>query len=295
MPDSRLLVDLFHLVRRNRFLWFFGLFAGTGSFNFSFNFPTGDDSGGSADSASSIDPAVVVAIAGGALLLLLVFLALSAISQGALADSVAALYRGEERRFGIAWTAGRSTFWRVVGLFILTGLIGLGLLLLIVLPLGGLVFGVFSATDEVAARIVVAVLAGLGALALLLVVFVPYSVIVQFAIRGVTLRRSRIRESLRAGWQLFRHNLGASLLTVGIQYGIAIAAGFVIGIVTVVVAIPLVILLLATDASAVAIGAAIFGAVLLLPVLLAASGALGAYNHGLWTLSYLRLAGPSAT
>jgi ABC-type sugar transport system permease subunit len=84
------------------------------------------------------------------------------ISHGALAESVAALHRGETRRFGLAFRTGTRNFWRVLGQILLFLGIVLGLLLVVGIPLALLVAGAF-ATDSTALRataVVVAVLVG---------------------------------------------------------------------------------------------------------------------------------------
>ena len=63
--------------------------------------------------------AVIIVFVLLALVLFVIFLALVVISNGGLADSVAAIERGERRRFGSTWRAGTSRFWRVLGYCIL--------------------------------------------------------------------------------------------------------------------------------------------------------------------------------
>ncbi len=47
MPYLDLIKDAFHIVRRRRYLWFYGLFAGGASFNFQGSFPTDSEDGSS--------------------------------------------------------------------------------------------------------------------------------------------------------------------------------------------------------------------------------------------------------
>ncbi len=49
-------------------------------------------------------------------LIFLVLLFLRMLSHGGLVEGVAALHRGETRRFSSTWRAGLSHFWRVLGL-----------------------------------------------------------------------------------------------------------------------------------------------------------------------------------
>jgi hypothetical protein len=108
-----LIRDAFWITLRNRYLWFFGFFAGVGcSSNFNFNFPRGgggfDDNDFDRSSASSqffgqlpfdgpLSGVGVAALIGLVLLGLLTFLVvviLAVISNGGLADSVVAIDRG---------------------------------------------------------------------------------------------------------------------------------------------------------------------------------------------------------
>ena len=106
-------------------------------------------------------------------LIVLLYVVMSLTFQGALAESVAALDRGQNHRFSSAFGAGVSNFWRVLGYFLLLVLISLGLLLAIGIPLALLVTVVFAGTAA-GARILTMVLAALVGFVLLLVVFVPF-------------------------------------------------------------------------------------------------------------------------
>ncbi|MBA3420681.1 MAG: hypothetical protein H0U12_02095 [Thermoleophilaceae bacterium] len=299
MSYRDLLRDSFRITRHNRYLWFFGLFAGT-SFNFpSFNANFG---GGGGDSGSDSDrtgvgdflppPEVLIAIGVGVLVLVLLFVALSVISQGALAESVAAIYRGEQRSFRTAWRAGTSRFWRVLGLVVLLALIAIGLLLLVAIPLGGLVAGTFAATEAPGVRIPVVVIAVLIGIVAFICLFVPLSIAVQLALRELVVGGERPTAAIRGGYRLFRRHLGTSLLLWLIQIGIGIGAAIAILIVAlvagVILALPAILLAVAELIGA-AIVVGVAAALVLLVPLLAAFGALGAFGHSFWTLAWLRL------
>ncbi|MDQ4072636.1 MAG: hypothetical protein M3088_07170 [Actinomycetota bacterium] len=296
MSYRDLLKDSFRITRHNRYLWFFGLFAGT-----AFNFPSfGGDFGGGRDSnfgrAGFEDfrppPEVLIAIGLGVLLLVLLLAALSVISQGALAESVAAIDRGQQRSFRTAWRAGTSRFWRVLGQLVLLALIALGLLLVVAIPVGGLVAGTFAATEALAARIPVVVIAVLIAIVALIFLFIPLSIVFQLSLRELVVGGARPTSAIRGGYRLVRDNLGTSLLLWLIQVGIAIGAIIAILLVALVVglilALPAILLVIADlIGAAIVVGAA--AALVLLVPLLAAFGALGAFGHSFWTLAWLRL------
>ena len=289
-----LLTTSFRITWRHRYLWFFGFFAGT-----AFNFPSfgGNFGGDSGLDQAGLDnllpsPQVLVAIGLGVALLVLAFAALSIISQGALAESVAAIDRGEPRNFRAAWRAGTSRFWRVLGQLVLLALAGVGLLLLVALPLGGLVAGTFAVTEAPGARIAIVVVAVLVAIVAFIGLFVPLSIVVQLSLRELVVGGERPTDAIRRGYRLFRRQLGKSLLLWLIQVGIAIGAAIAILLAALVagvlLAIPAILLAVAELIGA-AIVVGIAAALVLLGPLLAAFGALGAFGHSFWTLAWLRL------
>lgn len=187
-----------------------------------------------------------------------------------------------------------SNFWRVLGYFLLLVLISLGLLLAFGIPLALLVTVVFAGTEATGARRLTVVLAALVGFVLLLVVFVPLIVVWQLGLREVVLRREGVTGSIGSGYHLFRRNLGKSLLLLVIQIAISIRAGVALLIATLLLGLLLAapaLILFAADLDAAGIVAGIVAGLILLPLLLVASGALGAFNHSYLTPVYLRLTG----
>jgi hypothetical protein len=233
------------------------------------------------------------------LVIALFFIILAIISQGALADSVAALDRGQGRRFGSAFTSGMGNFWRVLGYYVVFFLIALGLLVLIAIPVVLLIGGTFAATQSTGARVSVAVVVGILAVLLLIVVFIPLSIIGQYALRDIVVRRERVLGSVGSGYGLFRHNIGRSLLLwliqLALSIGIGIAFILLLLIVGLILALPAIALAVAGYSTAAIISGVIAG-LILLPLLLVVAGAIGTFSHAYWTLAYLRLtAAPPTT
>jgi hypothetical protein len=233
----------------------------------------------------------------------LAFVILSLISQGALAESVAALDRGESRRFSSAVRAGLSNFWRVLGyyvLFILIVLLVLGLLIAIVVSLVLLMAGVFAGTEAMGARVLAAVLAGLVGVVLLIVgivMLIALSIVWQFALRGIVVGRERVFASVGSGYRLFRDNLGRSLLVWLIQIAVSIGAGIALLIalllVALVLALPAIFLAIAHYITAAIVAGVAAFLIWLMPAVVA-TGAFGAFGHSYWTLAYLWLVSPPA-
>ena len=305
MRYGDLIKDTFRITLRNRYLWFFGFFAGasipSGGGGGNFNQDDFEQSGGGASSMVAQvggdfgGAAFVVGLVVVAVLIVLFFIVMSLISQGGLSESVAAVDRGQGRRFGSTFRSGLGNFWRVLGYYVVFFLIGLGLLVAIGIPTALLIGGTFAITQSVGARIAVAVLGGLLGIAALIAVFIPLSVIGQYALREIVVRRGRVFRSVRAGYGIFRHNIGRSLLLWLIHLGLMIAIGLVMVITLLLIGlilfIPTIVLGISEYTTAAVITGVIAG-LILLPIFLAISGAAGTFGHAFWTLSYLRLTTP---
>ena len=157
MNYGELITSAFHITLRNRYLWFFGFFVGLGSGGGG----GGGGGGGDVEDRRSAEIASIAAVQQGgtfdsalliigvvlvALVVLLVFLALYVVSQGGLTESVAAIERGEARRFSSTWRAGVSYFWRVLGQVLLFVGIVLGILLAVGIPFALLIAGLSRRT-----------------------------------------------------------------------------------------------------------------------------------------------------
>jgi hypothetical protein len=300
MNYGELLSEAFRLTWRNRFLWVFGFFvAGAGgSFNFPANFGGGQGQmpfGPGAGPLRWISENLALfltAVISVVVVLTIVFIVLAMISHGALAESVAALHKGESRRFGSAFRIGTSNFWRVLGLKVLFLLMALGLALVIFLPLvlGGI--AVFSLSDSTGLRVLAVVLGVLIGFVALIVVFLPFAIINQFALRELVVSRRRILESIAGGFGLFRRNIGRSLLVWLVQLAVMLGLGIATLVVLLIFGAILLgpaIALFATERTTAGIIAGVVGGLLFLVPLFVISGALGAFNHAYWTLAYLRL------
>jgi hypothetical protein len=298
MNYGELLSEAFRLTWRNRFLWFFGFFVGGGaSFNVPSNFggQPGAPFGGATGPLRWISENLVLfltLVIALVVVIALVFILLAMLSHGALVESVAALHQGEPRRFGSAWRAGTANLWRVLGLKILIFLIALGLAILVLLPVGLGVAAVLATTDSAGLRVLFIVLLVLVGFLALILVFLPFAITNQFALRELVVGRRRVLDSIGGGFGLFRRNIGRSLLVWLLQLGVMLGLGVATLVVVVILAAILLgpaIALFAAEQTAVAIVAGVIGGLLFLVPLFVISGALGAFNHTYWTLAYLRL------
>jgi membrane-anchored glycerophosphoryl diester phosphodiesterase (GDPDase) len=312
MNYGELIGDAFRITLRNRYLWFFGFFAGGTGFNFPTNIPSG---GGNFDPGNFRQPSTMlsaaqvgqelgtgVIIAGlvvVVLILALFLIFMAVVSQGALADSVAAIDRGDRRGFGAAFRSGLGNFWRVLGYIVVFLLIAIGLLLVIGIPVALVIGGTFAATQSVGARVSVAVVVGLLAFVALIVVFVPLSIIGHYALREIVVRRERVFGSVGSGYALFRRNIGRSLLILLIQFGlsIGITIAFILAllIVALVLFIPMIALAISGASTAALFAAGVPAGLIVFLLFLVITGAIGTFSHAYWTLAYLRLTAPPTT
>jgi hypothetical protein len=293
MNYGDLIRDAYRITLRNRYLWFFGFFTGGVSL------PSGPGNfNPQAGQGVLGNTALIVSIVVVVVLIALFFFILAIISQGALADSVAAIDRGEGRRFGTAFRSGLNNFWRVLGYIVVFLLVALGLLVMTAIPVALLIGGTFAATQSTGVRISVAVIVGLLAILLLILVFVPLYIISQYALRDIVVRRERVLGSVGSGYSLFRHNIGSSLLLwliqLGLSIGIGIAFLLLLLIIGLILALPVIALAVPGYTTAAWIVGGIEGLLILLPILLVVAGAIGTFSHAYWTLAYLRLT-PEAT
>jgi membrane-anchored glycerophosphoryl diester phosphodiesterase (GDPDase) len=303
MNYGEIISEAFRLAWRNRFLWFFGFFVagGGGLFNFPSNLGVnpGGNSGVSSNGIGqfvSENLGLIVTAVALLAVLALIFIVLTLISQGALAESVAALHRGETRRFSSAWSTGISSFWRVLGQAILFFLIWLALLVAIVLPAILIVLGILAATESPGLRALFIGLVVLLAIIVFIVLLVALFVIGQFALRNLVVDGELVFGSVGAGYRIFRRNLGRSLLVwiikVALSIGLGIAYFTVFLILGLVLVGPAVVLFFAGYTTA-GIVVGIVGGLLFLVIIVVISGALGAFSHAYWTLAYLRLVAPN--
>ena len=307
MNYGDLIRDAFRITWHNRYLWFFGFFVGLGSGGGG----GGGTGGGDFDEQSSAEIAsvstftiqqvpfdnvlLIVALVVLVLAIFLVFFVLYVISQGGLTESVAAIDRGETRRFSSTWRAGLSYFRGVLWQVLLFLGIVLGFLLAGGIPIALLVAGAF-ATDSSALQVLAVVVVVPLAVALLFVVFIPLAIVRQFARRELVVRGVGVVDSVGTGYRLFRRNIGRSLLVWLIQLGIMLGAGIALIIAALIVGLVLflpTIILAVTGYTTAAIIAGVVAGLILLPVFIVATAALGTFNHSYWTLAYLRLADTS--
>ncbi|CAA9465999.1 MAG: hypothetical protein AVDCRST_MAG02-3659 [uncultured Rubrobacteraceae bacterium] len=296
---------------RNKFLWFFGFFLSAAVNSIVRPSSFGDLTPGATNVTAGQPPAwianlgraiqsnplpLILGISLAVLALVLVWIFFSVLSQGALNESVAAVDRGEERRFGLAWRAGLARFWRVLGLVVVVGLVALVATLLLYAVAGLLGAGVFFVTESIALRVLVVALVALIFLPLALALAVFFSLLGRYALREAVVGDERILSSIEGGLRLLRRNVGRSLALLLIQLGLVLAFGLLMFFATLVAGLllsALVTALTSAELGALAVAVGIIGSIILsVPFVLVTCFA-GAFHQAYWTLAYLRLTAPA--
>ncbi len=320
MPYSKLLQRSLDVVRREPALWVMGfllaLFGGGSGFSFSGNWGDQSNWGDDTFQWEGAPPALpewltaeTAAVVGGVLLcgvLVLGVLALvvQSIALTGLITGAASAAQGEDVGWGALWRQGASRAGRRV----------LGLKLLLLLPtLLGLLLGIIafaiallpliqsawrgSPPDGAAwAGVVGMALIALPVALVLALITILLNLIAHYAARAVVLDGQPLGAALRQGWDLFRHNVAATIVLavmLGVIGGVAgLLIGFVIVFLALLLGVPLA-LLLASQSFPLLPTLLSGGVVLLLLMLTAAllNGPLLAFYETAWTLAWEHLRG----
>jgi hypothetical protein len=300
MQYGEVVTRSFRIAWRNRYLWLLALLAGEagGGGGSGGGYRGGGGGSGGADLADVpervlnwIGAHVGLIVAVGIVLLAvwLVLFVISCIAAGAVVR--AAAEHDAERPFGLgpAWRAGVAAFWRILGL----RLIELAVLLAVLAVFGGLVVLLVTSVVRNSGR-GVALAIGLGLL--LLLIFIPvaifYGVLMRLALRSIVLELQGPVAAIRLAFGLMFRRFGRVALIWLISVAVGIAAGLVLTVILVVVALPFVGLLLAALAAGskeVVIADVVVGGLVVLAASLVAGGAYGAFISSYWTLAFRRL------
>ena len=266
----------------NRFLWFFGFFAASGG-------------GGGGNTMNWKDHGldevrdffvshigVMIAVIMGLVLLWLALFILNIISKGALLSCISRADDGERIRFEEGWHAGVRAFWGMFGIavaafivfLVVTTVCGLAVVLPLMGGAAGIAVGIF-----------------IGA-----ILFIPYIVFlflltftVIYAEREYVIRGVRVADALSAGWELTRSCFRQSLMMWLVSVASAMAFFISLLIAFLAIAMPFILIGIASPVAGLMLGIPVGLVVLVLAV-----SAYSTYDHSLWTLMYRDLTGLSS-
>ncbi len=302
MDYTALLRTAWGITRRYKYLWVLGLFAAEGGgCSFSGSSPNlgGELGSGDIGSFSGIEDffsqywPVLVALVIGLIVLSIALWVISIISTGGLiAGTDAAYHERTDSGLGDSWRAGLRSFWRLLGMWLLVGLMVFLAILLVVLAIG-LPIGLATYRDaDLGAGAIIGVVLFVILLVLIAIPLgITLQIVLTWANRSLVLQGTGIMDSLRAGWRLFRSNLGVSLMVWLIAVGVSIGTAVAVLIPIAILAIPIGVMIwrIAVDANpALWMGLALAGLVLVV-VLSVFKAAVTTYFGAYWTVAYRQL------
>lgn len=150
-----------------------------------------------------------------ALVAFIIWIILSTISTGGLIDAARQMKRGEPYSFGNAFKTGLAYFWRILGIGLLTFIVIAAFIIFLVL-LGVAAFVIHVALGIMSLLILIPIL--------LLGIFVT-SITVAMAERFIVIEDRPVFDSISDGYNLWRTNLGTSIVYSLMYVGIGIAVG----------------------------------------------------------------------
>jgi hypothetical protein len=224
------------------------------------------------------------------LLLFVVLLILSVIAEGAAVRGAAALDEGRSAGLGWSWRQGLEVFWPMLGLRLLVFVIVFLLVLFATAVVGLFIFAVASAH---AAGL--AVLLGWQGLGLLVLLFLPLALagptVIKLASRSVALAQAGPWSSLREVVSLVGRRIGPVAVLWVIEFGLLIGVGLAFAVAGGALFVPVLLGIIGAVSGGFPAGvaiAAIYG-LIALAVLVVAGAAVAAFFSAYWTLSYRRL------
>jgi hypothetical protein len=299
MDYGRVIQDAWNLTWRYRFLWVLGFFAGgavgvpSGG-----NGPVqwrmqGSDLGLPASPGDALPPGwpLIIALIVGVIALVL---ALWLIAQGGMARATADLARGQPSSLGQAWRAGTRLAWRYLGLWLLL-CVGIVLIAAIIGALVALALAPALISMPVPrwTTLLLGVAIGLPLVLALIVALIVVSIVIAYAQRIIAMEDVGATAALRHGWGVLQAHPRESLLLWLMNVGLAIGAGLVLGIVTLVVggliAGAVALVWLASGQGPALIGAIALAAVVLIALLVVLVAIANTFFWSYWTIGYVRL------
>lgn len=315
----KILSQALKITWRNKYLWFFGLFAvllgSGGEYEIIFRGLTGDMNQGFLQSAGNIIQTGVFSKSGLAnigaliandsvhfiifLMVGLVLLALfgflvfvAVVSQAALVNNSAAIIKGKGKaKLGIKEGAlsGIKNFWPVFGLNAIVKIAVFLALFLAWLPI------VLTADKDAAFG---ANLAYFISFIILIPLAIIFSFVIKYAVAYVVISGANFAESIKKGWALFINNWLVSVEMAFILLVINLLAGLAIGLAVLTLAIPFALMAFVFYKFFAGVGfglIVILGFIFILCVIILTGAALASFQISSWTSLFIAIAGKGGT
>lgn len=275
MNYGKIVEDSFSFSWKNKSLWIFGLFAGSGG-NFNLDFGASDLEQTSFMGIDSFDQFwhIVLPFVWAIMILTIVFFVLNMICSPALVDAINKIARGGTYKFWESYSRGIDFFFRKVGLTIIMIAAMIGVTLVSMLPF--IVLSIF------------------GILLMIPIFFFGLFITISIystAERVLVVRDCSIGDALEEAYYLLKRNFGKFVVITLIFAGLAIGIGLVIGVLALMLYFPVNMLVQSMTDSlpVILILSFIFG----LPITVFIGGFAGSFFHTLYTLFYFGLVDPS--
>jgi hypothetical protein len=318
MDYGKVLSRAWQITWRWKILWVLGFLAalGSGGFNFNYDFrylfsgtdlrgwswpgtgpwswPTAWPGGG-----PTAWPAIILGIVALALLIGLTLWVISIFAHGGLIAGVRQVEEEGSTSFKRAWRAGAARFWSLLVVRLIFFLVGLalGVLFLLAIVAIALAMGVrVGLASGAPGGILGALLGGLAccfvpACCVLVLVVAFIALIQTYADRAIVLENKGAIDGLVRAWNVFRKNLGPSLLLLLIFFGIGLGVGIAVGLVLLLIAVPIIVVLTTTSPALWWIVPIIGGGLLLLVLGAFLNSVITTFISAGWTLAYRQMAG----
>lgn len=297
MDYFKILKNAYQITLRNKFLWLFGFLLGivgaTGNFSgngLGYTFDKDDISEVEMNRISDSIKEFFVnywiwILVGLCFLLLLIFIfsVLAIISQGALIGCVDKIESGAKIGLKEGFKLGWKSFWRILGLKIITSLFILLTLTILGIPV------ILLFINKMFVR-------GILLLLLAFVIFIPLVIVASFmniyGFRYVVINKQKVLSAIKQGLELFKANLADSIVMALLLWVVNLASGLALFFIILILAVPLVLIGFMSYfiGGVVGIGISVGLGVLLLFVLLAFfTAVLNVFKETVWTLTFREL------
>ncbi len=218
------------------------------------------------------------------LIVLLFFVWLSVVAEAGLIAGAYREYHKQTSNFVLSFKTGKQNFWQVLGLNILGKVIIYLVLLGVSLPF----LWAYLKTNSSIWQLILFLLS--------FIILIPLAAIISFlikyAVMYVVLRKEKMRQAIKSGWQLFLKNWIVSLEMAILMFLVTVTVGLAMILVAIILAIPLAFILYLLYALNIS-GSMMVGVVLALIVvalvLFLFGAMLMAYQNTAWVLLFDRL------
>lgn len=236
MDYSGILKKAYHVTIKNKILWLLGMMVGGGaSCNFSASGDFSDFENSKLGSEIDFNALnlwdywyILALIAVLIIFLLITFIVLSVIARGGLLHGVNLARENQKISFKECFKYGTGKFWRILGLQLLFSLV---ILSSIVILMAGIILCVAVGLNlDLLVLKIILILLGVLLSLLGFIAVVLFSIIIalisNYVFCSAILEDKKAIESIKAGWNLFKRNIGETIILSLILFGIGIGIGF---------------------------------------------------------------------